>query len=54
MSDGTLVLRTNPWDALIRLLSLGTWADGEQVVQPTVPSQECVGCRLFRAEEGTF
>jgi hypothetical protein len=27
---------------------------GEHVVQPTVPSQECVGCTNLRAEEGTF
>ncbi len=44
-SGSTFVLRQYPWDALIRQLNLGTWADGEQVVQPTVPCTEV--CRLY-------
>jgi hypothetical protein len=40
------------WEASIRRLNLGTWADGEQVVQPTVPSQECVGCGQIPLRRG--
>ena len=54
---GTLVLDQAPrkhLGASIRPPNVGTWATGEHVVQPTVPSRECVGCDYFCAEEGTF
>ena len=37
--------------ASIRLLNVGTWAAGEHVVQPTVPSPECVGCLQIPAQK---
>jgi len=53
LRPSTLVLVV-PWDAEIRQLNLGTWAGGEQLVQPTVPSRSVSVVYQFRSEEGTF